>query len=302
MNAEDSPFEPNQISTELVDEATGIDEMTSLDVVDQYQLNDPEIQQQSDPFIGRWNTLISTTNWEKGRIIHQWRITLQEAGARVTSYSDEAWSQRVGGVTPQHVGRLRRVYERFHESYESYSNLYWSHFLAAIDWNDAEIWLQGASSSKWSVSQMRNQRWEAVSGDPKLKPKDADVITGELDEDFTPLSQRNETTELDDEDDGVVASGQRTEGPDFGEKSPWDDSGAPEVENLADDDHDDFDMPVKIDYDNPFASLPMLPADIGEALEQFKLAIIRHRAMKWGEVRQEDVLQAIAALRTFCER
>ena len=27
----------------------------------------------SDSFVGRWNTLVSTTNWEKGRIIQQWR-------------------------------------------------------------------------------------------------------------------------------------------------------------------------------------------------------------------------------------
>jgi len=48
--------------------------------------------------------------------------------------------------------------------------------------------------------------------------------------------------------------------------------------------------------------LGTLPVDIAEALEQFKLAIIRHRTMKWGEVRQEDVIQAILALKTFAER
>ncbi|MCU0720641.1 MAG: hypothetical protein MUC83_13110 [Pirellula sp.] len=25
------------------------------------------------PFVGKWNTLISQTNWEKGRIISEWR-------------------------------------------------------------------------------------------------------------------------------------------------------------------------------------------------------------------------------------
>ena len=302
MNSEDTPFEPTDsiTETEMAHYGQPFDLDQDSGSSDEFQLDDPMLQQQSDPFVGRWNTLISTTNWEKGRIIAQWRTALLDAGARVTAYSDEAWSQRVGGVTAQHVGRLRRVYERFNESYESYASLYWSHFLAAIDWNDAEIWLQGASTSRWSVSQMRAQRWEAVSGDPKLKPKDSDVISGELDEDYTPLSQRGETTEEDDSEGVAVAAGPRAEGPDFGDESKWDDSQSPESENL--DDGDDYNPPVKMDYDNPFASLPMLPADIAEALEQFKLSIIRHRAMKWGEVRQDDVVQAILALKTFCER
>lgn len=316
MNSEETPFEPTDSMTDVAFESDTFDAETSTlgahnsqaasnssfasSNGDELQLDDPVLQQQSDPFIGRWNTLISTTNWEKGRIISQWRSTLQEAGAKVTAYSDEAWSQRVGGVTAQHVGRLRRVHERFNDSYESYTGLYWSHFLAAIDWNDAEIWLQGASSSRWSVSQMRAQRWEATSGDPNLKPKDADVISGELDEDYTPMSQRGETAE-DNDDEGIVASGPKNEGPDFGEDSEWDNTKSPEVDNLADDD-DDYAPPVKLDYDNPFASLATLPVDIAEALEQFKLAIIRHRAMKWGEVRQDDVIQAILALKTFAER
>jgi hypothetical protein len=300
MNSEEIPFDPTDSTTELSVSQYESQVNHSSDPFDELQLANPVLQQQSDPFVGRWNTLISTTNWEKGKIIFQWRTTLQDGGAQVTAYSDEAWSQRVGGVTAQHVGRLRRVYERFNDTYESYQGLYWSHFLAAMDWNDAEIWLEGASSSRWSVSQMRAQRWEAVSGDPKLKPQDSDVISGELDEDFTPISQRGQTAE-DTDDEGIVASGPRNEGPDFGESSDWDNSNSPEVDNLADD-VDDYSPPIKIDYENPFASLGTLPVDIAEALEQFKLAIIRHRTMKWGEVRQEDVIQAILALKTFAER
>ena len=52
----------------------------------------------SRPFVGRWNKLVTTTNWEKGRIIHEWREALI-ASAPVTEYSDEAWARRVTGVT-----------------------------------------------------------------------------------------------------------------------------------------------------------------------------------------------------------
>src|SRR5438552_9052823 len=116
----------------------------------------------SDQFVRQWQRLISTTNWDKGKIICQWRAALIADGQERHFWSDEAWSDRVGGVTPQHVGRLRRVYERFGEVGQGYDGLYWSHFQAAIDWNDAEMWLEGAVQNNWSISQMRQQRWEAL--------------------------------------------------------------------------------------------------------------------------------------------
>ena len=127
-------------------------------------LVDPQLLDQTSlPFVGRWNQLVSNTNWEKGRIIHQWREALRESGAPATEYSDDAWSRRVGGVTGQHVGRLRRVYQRFGLSYPDYAGLFWSHFQAAIEWDDAEMWLEGAVQNGWSVSQMRH----ATLGDPR---------------------------------------------------------------------------------------------------------------------------------------
>ena len=98
----------------------------------------------STQYVGRWNRLISTTNWEKGRIICQWREALRQAGAPAASCTDDAWSRQVGNVTPQHVGRLRRVFERFGEVFDQYAGLYWSHFQAAVDWPDAEMYLEGA--------------------------------------------------------------------------------------------------------------------------------------------------------------
>ena len=138
----------------------------------------------SVPFVGRWNQLISTTNWEKGRIIFQWRIALRDSGSPATEYSDDSWSRRVGGVTGQHVGRLRRTYERFGATCSDYAGLHWSHFHAAIDWDDAEMWLEGAVQSRWSVSQMRKQRWETTGGLETETPRDEDIVTSEMDEDF----------------------------------------------------------------------------------------------------------------------
>src|SRR5205085_5168476 len=116
----------------------------------------------SQPYVGLWSRLVSTTNWEKGRIIVEWREALVAQELPVSEYSDDAWAQMVGGVTGQHVGRVRRVCQRFGQQKEEFAGLYWSHFQAAIDWNDAEMWLEGAKQSGWSISQMREKRWETL--------------------------------------------------------------------------------------------------------------------------------------------
>ncbi|MDO4558397.1 MAG: hypothetical protein Q4C47_05485, partial [Planctomycetia bacterium] len=136
-------------------------------------------------FIGQWNHLVSMTNWEKGKIIFLWRKALQGAGAQSGEYSDDVWSRRVGNISPQHVGRLRRVYERFgtiHED-EPYHRLYWSHFQAAVEWLDAEKWLTSAAQSGWSVQVMRQRRWEELGLPVDQKPDERDLIVEEPDAD-----------------------------------------------------------------------------------------------------------------------
>lgn len=256
-------------------------------------LEDPKSNELSTEYVGRWSQLVSTTNWEKGRIILEWREALEGSEAPAASYSDEAWSRRVGGVTPQHVGRLRRVYERFGTTYQTYEGVYWSHFLAALDWDDAEMWLEGALQSKWSVSEMRQMRWEA-SGHIGTPPPVIEHLATADDEDYTPLTEVDDATG---KDDGprTTAEGPRYDDPDFGDEDQP--SGA--IDSSADEDDLPWDEPSSTPTVSPFAQLASLPVDIAEALEQFKLAIIRHRADGWGEVPQADVVKAIDALRAF---
>lgn len=266
-------------------------------------LADPAATEVSEEFVGRWHDLISTTNWEKGRIILEWRQALISTEAPVTCYSDEAWAQRVGGVTSQHVGRLRRVYERFGASFTTYARLYWSHFLACLEWDDAEMWLEGAVQSKWSISEMRGARAEALglSAEAVQSELDVDAVIqrDQQDEDFEPLEEigQRDGMETDVEaEDRVGTTGPTNEGPDFGDEE--------EREGLdRNDSTDDGDIPFEPtspkSWDNPFASLPQVPADVAEAMELFKLAIVRHRAGQWDEVSRAEVLQVLDALRTF---
>lgn len=260
------------------------------------EVDDPRSVALSEPFVSRWSVLISKTNWEKGSIICAWREELVAQSAPASAYSDEAWSRRVGGVTSQHVGRLRRVYQRFGTSYETYTNLYWTHFLAALDWDDAEMWLEGASQSKWSISEMRSTRWQASGGEPGLEPDTQEVVGSSMDEDFTPNAEslKRQGEEESTRDSKDIAEGPRFDGPDFGDEPE-----ASGVVATADSALDDEVAGPAEPLISPFASLPSLPVDVADALEQFKLAIIRHRSGNWEECSRESMLQTIEALRSF---
>ena len=253
-----------------------------------------KLEQASAPYLGEWNKLISTTNWDKGMIIHKWRTSLQEAGAPAAEYADEAWARRVGGVTGQHVGRLRRVFERFGDNYPTYNGLYWSHFQAAVEWEDAEMWLEGAVENKWSVASMRNQRWETMGGLESQRPDEKDVISSEVDEDFEP-AQGQDGEVRGSIDDMDPPTGPSHEGPDFGDEEQA--AHARESNELAEGEIGDAtEAPSLV---KPFAEIGNLPDDVLDAFEAFKLAVIRHRAAGWEEISQADMINCLESLKVL---
>jgi hypothetical protein len=245
----------------------------------------------STEYVGRWNRLISTTNWEKGRIVSEWRAAMQQADAPAASCTDEAWSQQVGGVTPQHVGRLRRVFERFGDAHQQYAGLYWSHFQAALDWPDAEMYLEGAVQNDWSVAQMRNQRWEAMGGQPELQPREADVVASELDED-APARDDSPLPATISESLGEVHGAEDFSEYDDSEPAPFDGDGS-SVSDMTDAAVEAPSAPLL----RPFESLPPLPADLKEAFELMKLSILAHKVCGWAEIARDDVLSMLESLK-----
>lgn len=256
-------------------------------------VSDASLDSASQPFVGRWNELVSTTNWEKGRIILEWRSALIEADAPAVEYSDEAWSHRVGGVTGQHVGRLRRVYERFDETADNYDGLFWSHFQAALDWQDAEMWLEGAVQNKWSVSQMRRTRWETLGAVEADKPRDEDIVAAEVDEDFQPHNDDPSSSEPLTTSYADVQSGPKPEGPDFGDEEPL--ARNTKTQNGASIYAED--TRETIEFVRPFENLAELPDDLSEAFDAFKLAILRHKTEGWEQISRDEVLGSLDALK-----
>lgn len=267
------------------------------------------VDQTSQPYVGRWQRLVSTTNWEKGRIIYEWRSALMDSAAPATDYSDEAWSRLVGGVTGQHAGRLRRVYDRFGAVYTDYEGLYWSHFQATLDWEDAEMWLEGAIQNKWSVSKMRQQRWETM-GAKGEQPRSEDIVATEIDEDFATVdgvvseapSDHGTQTEVMREGtaDAFDDEPRSPAGPDFG-----DEDDVPRSEPLEG--LDDSQLPsateptVRPETVRPFADLPPLPEDLMLAMESFQVALLRHKANNWGDVALTTVLAHLDALKLLVQ-
>jgi hypothetical protein len=254
----------------------------------------------SEPFVGRWNHLVSTTNWEKGRIVSQWRDALVAAGAAVADYSDEAWGSLVGGVTGQHVGRLRRVFQKFGRSWEQYQGLYWSHFQAALDWTDAEMWLEGAVQNGWSVAAMRERRWETLGKLEADRPRADDAPASETDEDFEPARTSDPLPNSITGKYEQVAGGPLHEGPDFGDDEP----GGSVAREFSGERGMEFEAGREsagppVELVRPFENLPTLPDDLADAFDSLKLAILHHKTDGWKRALAADVLQTLEALQAL---
>jgi hypothetical protein len=282
----DDPYEvpfqtEDDINTDATSGEAGIDD-------------DPQAAEIAQPFVGQWNELISTTNWEKGRIISEWRTALIDAEADPSQFSDEAWARRVGGVTAPHVGRLRRVYDRYGSTYETYDGLYWTHFLAALDWDDAPMWLEGASQEGWSIAAMREKRWQANGAVESQRPTDSQIIEVDTDEDVViPAQGGGRTKEYGDQP--AAAAGKTYENADFGDEEELSSlTGGTGVSSTATD--DDSSLAVQ-----PFAGLPELPDDLSDAIESLKLAVLRHKTAGWEDTDPETIqkyLNAVSVLMT----
>jgi hypothetical protein len=253
----------------------------------------------SQPYIGQWNRLVSTTNWEKGRIIADWRDALIAQDVPVTEYSDEAWSRLVGGVSSQHVGRLRRVFQRFGQVQKQYRGLYWSHFQAALDWQDAEMWLEGARASDCSVAQMRLTRWKTLGGLEADRPPTEDSFATEMDEDFVPAGEREGGAASQDAQLGAI-TGEYVEVAGLAEDGPdGDDDSTSGVTGTEPPSANGDDSAQAVELIRPFEDLPELPDDLAEAFDAMKLAILRHKTDGWRHITARDVLRTLDALKAL---
>ena len=243
----------------------------------------------ADQCVGKWNRLISTTNWEKGQIICEWREALIDSEAEVTEYSDEAWAQLVGGVTSQHVGRLRRVSSRFGDVSTQYDGLHWSHFQACLDWDDAEMWLEGSIQNGWSVSQMRGKRWETVGTTPEEQTAEVAQVAAEqqTEADAEEAQSASEDREPSGDSDSLTSSTAELSDSEDASELPSGGVGAGESQTA-----EQVEKRTRLSVD-----VESLPDDMAEAFESFKLAIIAHRRENWRDTTPESVVECLDSLK-----
>jgi hypothetical protein len=167
---------------------------------------------------------------------------------------------------------------------EEYRGLYWSHFQAALDWDDAEMWLEGAVQNRWSISQMQGERSRTLGA---LVEESVEATAVEVDEDAAAPADLPPP----------ASSASMAEVHDTAEVDAFaEDNSEAAGEIAAPDAIDSYssDEPLAV---RPFENLPALPADLRDAFDGFKLAIIHHRISNWQEVSREDVLATLEALR-----
>lgn len=274
-----------------------------MDLMDPEEIRIPEeklplIDEIAIEYVGFWNRLVSQTNWEKGKVINTWRNRLIEAGLPRTVYSDDAIAKRIGNVSGQHVGRLRRVFEQFGEN-DRLPNLYWSHYQAALDWEDAADWLSKADAENLSVASMRIARWEKYGAPADRKPKESEIVVSEPDEDVNPFN---------DSDTGFVDVGSTIDNNVFGEdekKSSRENKKEKREREIDPDKFEGDDESWKShggktsDVLNSLNKLGSLPSDLADAFELLKIAILSHKYTKWDEVSADDVLAYLSAMKAL---
>ena len=125
----------------------------------------------SQPYVGRWSRLVSTTNWEKGRIIVEWRESLVAQGRpveRVFRRSlGSAGRRRDRSACRPAAARVISGSARCRR----FAGLYWSHFQAALDWTTRKCGLKARSTAagRWprcaSSGGRRWASWRSIARD-----------------------------------------------------------------------------------------------------------------------------------------
>lgn len=119
--------------------------------------------------IARAQLALSHCNWEVGECAALW--TKRFARGR----TDADFAALVG-LSPDQVYQRRRVWETFGDVCDNYAHLKWSHFYAAINWDDAAECLQWAQDVQAGVAEMR--AWRRAQHGEDLSEASADESMG----------------------------------------------------------------------------------------------------------------------------
>lgn len=151
---------------------------------------------------------VSDCAWKVGEFASRW------TAAWARGRTDNDFGAAIG-MTGDQVYQRRRVWDRFGGKTDIYRNLSWSHFYAALAWEDAESWLQWASDKQATVAEMK--AWRTAKTAQEFLPPD-----GERDGD--PFAGSEDPFGEGEEGAGTDAGGTEADGEEGGTDSDGTDS------------------------------------------------------------------------------
>jgi hypothetical protein len=127
------------------------------------QATQAHVSDTEQDLIERAQDALNQCNWVIGECAAQW--TKRYAKGR----TDNDFGAKIG-LSGDQVFQRRRVWETFSDVYTEYANVKWSHFYAALNWDDAAECLQWADEMQATVAEMkawrRAQRGEDLTEQP----------------------------------------------------------------------------------------------------------------------------------------
>lgn len=172
----------------------------------------PDVKETEDQLVERARLALSRCNWEIGECAAAW--TRRFARGR----TDADFGALIG-LSGDQVYQRRRVWETFSDVADRYDRLKWSHFYAALNWDDAAECLQWANDMAATVAEMRAWR-RAQHGEDLSAPAEVEGAEGPYGLELVPVAAA-EVRE-------APQAGRRS-----GEPRPSADNGASEVETVA---------------------------------------------------------------------
>ena len=124
-------------------------------------------QETEQDLIDRAQHALNECNWVIGECAAQW--TKRYAKGR----TDADFGAKIG-LSGDQVYQRRRVWETFSDIHDEYAQLKWSHFYAALNWDEAAECLQWADEMQATVAEMKAWR-RAQRGEDLAEQADEDV-------------------------------------------------------------------------------------------------------------------------------
>ncbi|MEZ6053238.1 MAG: hypothetical protein R3B91_22205 [Planctomycetaceae bacterium] len=164
-----------------------------------------------EALIQRAQDALNQCNWVIGECAATW--TERYAKGR----TDADFGSRIG-LSGDQVYQRRRVWETFSDVYTEYSQLKWSHFYAALNWDDAAECLQWADEMKATIAEMKAWRRAQRGEDLTEQSDDQDQMAESTVEYLS--AKAGFVRDPDEYDEDRTANGSRRSG----ERPPWEDS------------------------------------------------------------------------------